>query len=348
MLFNINLRLISLLAVLASTLLVSNKAKGQIPIATDWVYVIYGAAQMHCSIDPITDNVFVSVRDVAQLNNEYIWEFQSDGILLDQGNIPVDSYGTIDWVEDFEARDDSIYSACGHTSLGGWPTWAWIRTGIDHYQLQTLMQWSVPHDLFVADTMVYVAGSHGDTAFVLSVNMDATQAWYNPIPGVGSKGAITILNDTVYAFYQPYVYKFSPSSGQSYGSSFIGGTGQGRCVAYNNEIYWASSNGSALHYGKFDPQVGMSWSNILNMSGTFYSLDVEMDDLGRMWISGHDTDGGHVMIIDQNGISTDNIVGEYVGDLSIKNGKVAIAGCFIDCNPSINGATYIQVGTVIP
>jgi len=309
-------------------MLMALSMQAQLPFKTQFVQFVEGGSSMNCSIDPVTDKTYFSVSDPSNGNNEFVYEVSPEGKAL---TLSPELLGTtigINRIQNMIVHDGEMFG-CGLNIMPGSPPslWSKVYTETDtlRYPDQEI-SFSTPYDMHRSDDQLFVCGQLDDTTYILGANHNGQLNWDTTIASNFSFSSLTSIGDTLYTFRHPTLFKFNAVTGAYINSTWAGGEGVGDCVSKDGAIYWACASGPDLYWAKHVPDSDDVWWDSSLMPSNFSVKAVAVDDFDRFWIAGNDGDGGHLIVFSPSGIPTDHLLGAFISDISIENGRVAICG----------------------
>ena len=331
------------------------------PIALEWsAFLPYGNAQ------GIYNRICLDGAQTAwMLRDDGAYEISTtDGVVrrYNANGLPMDGTyaytnfdcGSLDAPIDFYFRNDSTWGLMTWQYIGGnQPILYCLTTPGGGYSPQPILDdglYQQATDLLVQGTDCTISASYDSTFTaehqrLTKVDVGGVVIWDRLYPTAQFNGFAALENapngDIIVAD-MPEVHVFSATNGDLL-NSFSAYTGaptlKGDIKVWNNEIYWAATEGTMVYYGRTLLDGTPVWSDTIASSD---ATRIAVDDQGRMWLIGTLSGQGVLSVIEADGsLNGTWYYGASLTDIQFGNSRIHITGAMDATDPT----TFLISGT---
>lgn len=339
---------------LISLILSSSAINAQnLPLNVDWsAFLPYGSENGW----PLSRVCIDGPNTAWLLEDDLMMELTtSDGVVCryDANGLPLDAYpfasfgcGSLDHPIAFFVRNDSVWILMYHQLIGGdQPISCCLRTPGGEYQPSSGSPFTIQQtatDIYIEGTDCTISAS-SDSTFteahqrLTRVDVSGNVIWEVMFPTDQFNGFSAVEGvvggDLLVADF-PDLHWFSPSNGDLVAtiSAYTGApTLKGDVKIWNNEIYWAATEGATIHYGRTAFDGTLVWSDSIASSDV---TEIAVDDQGRMWLIGTFAGQGVLSVIGADGVLIDTwYYGAALSDVDFGNSRITITGAMSSTSP---------------
>ena len=342
-------------------ILISSAIQAQnLPLNLEWsAFLPYGSDER-----PSTRVCIDGPNTAWLLEDDLMMELTTgDGVVrrYDPNGLPLDDYpyisfgcGSLDAPIDLFVRNDSVWILMYWQLISGDQEMKYcLRTPGGEYSPATIPEPDLHQaamDLYVEGTYCTISASYDSTTTVehqrlTMVDLNGTVIWDMIYP-TGQFNGFSALEgvaggDLLVADF-PELHWFSSSDGDIVWtiSVYSGApTRRGDVKIWNNEIYWAATEGTTIHYGRTAFDGTPIWSDAIASSDI---SKLTVDPQGRMWLVGAYGGQGVLNVIGADGIpiGTWNY-GAVLSDIAAGNSNITITGALSNTSPD----SFVVTGT---